>query len=145
MSLGPAALTRSLPVALGRDPADEVVLIGVTGRAPAAASLASIDVSASPVAPDGDDLADSAAAAVAHAVRSGAASVVVLAYADDARDPDSTAARTAATVLSLAESAGLRVLDVLAVASGRWWSYDCTIPSCCPPEGTPIKEGPTTP
>jgi hypothetical protein len=33
---------------------------------------------------------------------------------------------------------GLFVKDALRVDSGRWWSYVCEDPRCCPPEGTPI-------
>jgi hypothetical protein len=32
---------------------------------------------------------------------------------------------------------GLLVLDELRVAGGRYWSYACTSPRCCPPEGRP--------
>jgi hypothetical protein len=42
-----------------------------------------------------------------------------------------------------AEAAGLGVLDAIAVTDGRWRSYECTNPECCPPEGTPITGGPT--
>jgi hypothetical protein len=68
VSLGPAALVRSLPAALGRTPAEELVLVGVSG---------------------------------------------------------------------------LSLLDAITVANGRWRSYECDNPSCCPPEGNPITEGPT--
>jgi hypothetical protein len=34
--------------------------------------------------------------------------------------------------------AGIRLLDVLRVQDGRFWSYLCTEPSCCPPEGCPL-------
>ncbi|WP_353939655.1 DUF4192 family protein, partial [Micromonospora sp. b486] len=29
------------------------------------------------------------------------------------------------------------MLDALRVTEGRWFSYLCAEPSCCPPEGTP--------
>ncbi|MPZ28131.1 MAG: DUF4192 family protein [Micromonosporaceae bacterium] len=32
----------------------------------------------------------------------------------------------------------LRVTEVLRVTDGRWWSYLCDNPRCCPPEGVPI-------
>jgi hypothetical protein len=35
--------------------------------------------------------------------------------------------------------AGIRLGDVLRVQDGRFWSYLCTEPSCCPPDGTPIN------
>ncbi|MGA2831155.1 MAG: DUF4192 domain-containing protein, partial [Streptosporangiaceae bacterium] len=33
----------------------------------------------------------------------------------------------------------LEVRDVLRVHDGRYWSYLCTEPTCCPPEGTPFN------
>jgi hypothetical protein len=79
VSLGPAALVRSVPDALGRTPADELVIVGVSNLA--------------------------------------------------------------ATAVVSAEAAGLGVLDAIAVANGRWRSYECTDVACCPPEGHPIGEG----
>jgi hypothetical protein len=38
----------------------------------------------------------------------------------------------------LASRAGLGLKDVLRVEDGRYWSYLCHEPSCCPPEGVPI-------
>jgi hypothetical protein len=41
-------------------------------------------------------------------------------------------------VLGLAaalQARGIRVLDAVRVADGRYWSYLCTDPACCPPEG----------
>jgi uncharacterized protein DUF4192 len=37
-----------------------------------------------------------------------------------------------------AERHGLVVREILRVDEGRWWSYVCHDPTCCPPEGTPI-------
>jgi hypothetical protein len=34
--------------------------------------------------------------------------------------------------------AGIRLLDVLRVQDHRFWSYLCTEPSCCPPDGSPL-------
>jgi hypothetical protein len=31
--------------------------------------------------------------------------------------------------------------DMLRVENGRYWSYSCTDPRCCPPEGTPFDPG----
>ncbi len=35
------------------------------------------------------------------------------------------------------DAAGVFVLDALRVTGGRWWSYLCVEPDCCPPDGTP--------
>lgn len=37
--------------------------------------------------------------------------------------------------------AGVAPLDVLFVADGRWWSFLCDRPSCCPVEGSPVDAG----
>jgi hypothetical protein len=34
---------------------------------------------------------------------------------------------------------GVRVRDALRVTDGRWWSYTCSDPSCCPSDGTPCR------
>jgi hypothetical protein len=120
MSLGPAALVRSIPAALGRQPHGELVIIGVSSLAPEAAVIVTVGI-------DSGEVDEDAAAAAIHdsigvLVRDGARKIAVLVYA---------------------EAASLDVLDALAVSGGRWRSYDCDNPSCCPPEGHPITEGPT--
>ena len=42
------------------------------------------------------------------------------------------------------EPSGTALNEALLVRDGRWWSYLCHRPTCCPPEGTPL-EGRTTP
>lgn len=37
--------------------------------------------------------------------------------------------------------AGVPPLDVLFVADGRWWSFLCDSPTCCPPEGSQVESG----
>ncbi|MEU6796255.1 DUF4192 domain-containing protein [Nonomuraea wenchangensis] len=41
----------------------------------------------------------------------------------------------------VAARAGVRVGEALRAHSGRYWSYVCTLPSCCPAEGTPYDPG----
>lgn len=143
MSLGPAALVRTIPAALGRAPADELVLVGVSELSAAAAVILTTHIAVVDTDDEADEVSTFIAAAVGQLRRDGATRLAVLVYADDALTPDSTPARYAATAVVIAEAAGLGVLDAVAVAAGRWRSYDCTNTSCCPPEGTPITEGPT--
>ncbi len=35
-------------------------------------------------------------------------------------------------------SHGIEVIEALLVHNGRWWSYVCSDPSCCPPSGTEL-------
>src|SRR6185312_8134199 len=34
--------------------------------------------------------------------------------------------------------AGIAMTELLRVENGRYWSYVCVDPACCPPEGTPF-------
>jgi hypothetical protein len=142
VSLGPAALTASLPRALGRVPAEELVLVGVSSIHTEAAVIITVDGAGLESEEDAEDAASAVYRAVRQLDRDGATKVVVLSYAEDT-SADSTAARLAATAVVAAEAAGLGVLDAIAVSGGRWRSYECDNPSCCPPDGTPITEGPT--
>lgn len=36
------------------------------------------------------------------------------------------------------EERGMRLLDAVRVDDERFWSYHCTDPACCPPEGRPV-------
>jgi hypothetical protein len=102
VSLGPAALVRSLPAALGRTPAEELVLVGVSGLSLSAAVIMTLPLEAEIRARELElELADVINAGLEQLVRDGATKVAVLI------------------------------------------SYECDNPSCCPPEGNPITEGPT--
>ncbi len=41
----------------------------------------------------------------------------------------------------VAARAGVRVGEALRADAGRYWSYVCALPSCCPAEGTPYDPG----
>jgi hypothetical protein len=84
-----------------------------------------------------DEVADQVAGRLAH---DGAASMVLVLYTDEAgprpREP------LARTVIDAVELRGITVLEALHVAAGRWSSYTCSHPDCCPPEGTPVPPAP---
>ncbi|QYC43889.1 hypothetical protein Nocox_31545 [Nonomuraea coxensis DSM 45129] len=44
-------------------------------------------------------------------------------------------------VRRVAAGAGVRVGEALRAHEGRYWSYVCAVPSCCPAEGTPYDPG----
>jgi hypothetical protein len=142
MSHGAAALTASLPRALGREPRNELVLVGVSSVHTTAATLWVLGLEDTDTEEGAEEVAASIHHMVSGLVHDGATKVAVVVYAEDTT-ADSTAARLAATAVVCSEAAGLGVLDAIAVTRGRWRSYECTNPSCCPPEGTPILEGPT--
>lgn len=58
-----------------------------------------------------------------------------VAYGADGPEPE-TAAAIRGAVLGL----GFELVDELWVAGGRWRSYACNDPACCPPGGRPITE-----
>jgi hypothetical protein len=53
--------------------------------------------------------------------------------------PDRLVAPAIALVSEAATAAGLEIGDLLRADGGRYWSYLCTSPRCCPPEGTPYN------
>ncbi|MCW3816570.1 DUF4192 domain-containing protein, partial [Micromonospora sp. DR5-3] len=64
--------------------------------------------------------------------RQGAEAATVIGYG-----PASQVTGAVDAVGEALDDAGLVVLDALRVTDGRWWSYLCTEPECCPPDGTP--------
>ncbi|MFJ2032740.1 DUF4192 domain-containing protein [Streptosporangium sp. NPDC087985] len=41
----------------------------------------------------------------------------------------------------LLRQGGVTLVDVLRVENGRYWSYICSRPDCCPADGTPYEQG----
>jgi hypothetical protein len=53
--------------------------------------------------------------------------------------PDRLVAPAVTLVRDAATAAGLEIGDLLRADGGRYWSYLCTSPQCCPPEGIPYN------
>ncbi|MFF0152533.1 DUF4192 domain-containing protein [Micromonospora sp. NPDC005203] len=119
----PADLIAAVPYLLGFHPTDSVVAVALRGRQIIFAARADLpDPSADPV--------ERARHLVGVISRQGAEAATVVGYGPPDRvTPSVDAVRAALT------AAGLEVLDALRVTEGRWWSYLCTKPDCCPPEG----------
>ncbi|WP_320068275.1 DUF4192 domain-containing protein [Micromonospora sp. RTGN7] len=125
----PADLIAAVPYLLGFHPADSMVVVALRGRRIVFAARADLPG-------PGDDPLDPAAHLADVIARQGAESATVLGYGDAPRvTPAVDAVRR-----SLA-AAGLAVLDALRVTDGRYWSYLCDEPACCPPEGTSYDTG----
>jgi hypothetical protein len=133
---GPADLLQAVPYLLGFHPADSLVLIGL--RAGQLVVTARVDLA---------DLAeDELLPAALEAIRRGGAQHVVGAIYDDGGDypADTLPWSGVAHVLGEeCERLGCSLDDVLRVAAGRWWSYLCAAPECCPPEGQPLPDAPS--
>jgi hypothetical protein len=125
-----ADLLAAVPYLLGFHPADSVVVVAVSGRRVVFAARG--DLPGWP--PDRATTTDDVAAYLADVTgRQGADGALVVGYGPPARvTPVLDAVGVAVG------RAGVRVLDLLRVTDGRYWSYVCDEPGCCPPEGTPF-------
>jgi hypothetical protein len=59
-------------------------------------------------------------------------------YADELSEGDIGELLSPAVVIHVARAMDVMdvdLLDLIIVSDGRWWSYDCIDPACCPPEG----------
>jgi hypothetical protein len=133
-----ADLVAAVPYLLGFHPDHSVVLLVFRDRTLACASRG--DLPGLPGLPGEPGRPGVAAAPepvacqlVTVALRQNATAVAVLAYG-----PAAAADATVAAVRTAAERRGLVVRDALRVDAGRWWSYVCDDPRCCPPDGTPF-------
>ncbi|MFC4149303.1 DUF4192 domain-containing protein [Micromonospora mangrovi] len=125
----PADLIAAVPYLLGFHPADSVVVVAMRGRQVVFAARADLP----PPAADPQPAARHLAGVIS---RQGAGAATVVGYGP--------ASRVTPTVDAVGEAlgeAGLLVLDALRVTDGRWWSYLCIEPDCCPPDGTPYDPG----
>lgn len=122
-------LLAAVPYLLGFHPSESVVVIAFRGPRVVFAARGDLPDPASA------ELGPQAAAAHIAAVvaRQGADAATVIGYGPAERvTPFVTEVGTAL------ESRGVRVIDTLRVTDGRFWSYVCDDPGCCPPEGTPF-------
>lgn len=124
----PADLIAAVPYLLGFHPSESVVVIATRGTRivfAARGDLLPVDASSAAQA--------SAAAYIAAVVgRQDAEAATVLGYG-----PAGLVTPAVDAVGAALHRAGIQVLDALRVTDGRYWSYSCDNPECCPPEGTP--------
>ncbi|MEV4269920.1 DUF4192 domain-containing protein [Micromonospora aurantiaca (nom. illeg.)] len=121
----PADMVAAVPYLLGFHPADSVVVVAVRGRRVVFAARGDLPAPGADPGPAARHLAQVVA-------RQDADAATVVGYGP--------AARVTGVVDAIGDAltaAGLVVLDALRVTEGRWFSYLCVEPSCCPPEGTP--------
>ena len=128
----PVDLITSLPYMLGFHPKRSVVLVNLHGNRLGLAQR--IDI------PPLEHAQDAANAMVGPMLKDCPTSVVLLGYEDVEGEsvPLLNALRVAITNPHLRPTVGLD--DVLVVRDGRWYSRECHIPTCCPPEGTLLTD-----
>jgi Domain of unknown function (DUF4192) len=126
----PTSLLAVIPGLLGFDPGHSIVVIGMESR------TAMVRVTLRYDMPDPHEprmAAALASQAVSLLDAQGVTTAVMVGYGtDEAVSPVATALRERAS------RAGIAVTEALRADKGRYWSYVCADPACCPPGGTPF-------
>ena len=121
----PAEVLATVPYMLGFQPADSVVLISLRGPRQRVGLTLRADL---PQAGTTPLMAEECAG---HLCRDGASAAIAVLYGSP-QEALWPALRAALDALQIP------VREALRVDRGRWWSYLCLEPTCCPPEGTPV-------
>jgi hypothetical protein len=119
----PADLVDATPYVIGFHPTESLVVLGLSGNRVFFGARYDLPP------PDGDDIVQLGAVIAAQRPRC----VALLAYG-----PPSAVDAVITRALSVLHAFRVRVLEALRVHDGRWWSYFCSDPGCCPAEGTPF-------
>lgn len=120
-----------VPHLLGFHPATSLVVLGTSGPNGQVRLAFRYDL---PDPPDSSLSGDIPAHAVALLQRQHLTTAIIIGYGPGRLvTPLADAARQAMA------RAGLELRDVLRVQDGRYWSYLCAEPSCCPAEGVPFS------
>lgn len=134
----PADVLAVVPHLLGFHPAKSLVVMGV-GRPRSRVQLAfRYDLPDPPDAVHAADIAEHATEVLGHRRLS---TVIGVGYGPGALVTPVADALTAALL-----QAGLRLHELMRVEDGRYWSYLCQNPECCPPDGVPfdVQANPAT-
>jgi hypothetical protein len=130
---GPADLISAVPYLLGFHPRQSLVVVGMA-RSQVVVTMRT----------DLDDVAEAAALEhlIASMARGGAEAAVVVIYDDTAgpfrdRRPWQGLVRQFAAATAAAD---VTLEDALLVSAGRFWSYACGDPRCCPREGIALPQ-----
>ena len=130
----PNDLVTTLPYLLGGEPPGSgLVILAMRGRAVHCIARRELD-------PTGTDVFISSAEPLARwAVSEDCDGLIIVGYGSgDTVTAPIDAIRAAATAHEV------RVLEALRVHQGRYWSYVCDTPGCCPPEGTKLDSARAT-
>ncbi len=137
---GPADILGVLPYRLGFHPTESLVVVCLEGPRRRDRLVLRLDL---PSAAEEDAVAAEVAERVAHV---GASAAVVVVYTGARSRPRRGRLARSGLVRALwQELADRRVglQEALLVTDGRWWSYLCHDPACCPVAGTPLPDEPT--
>jgi hypothetical protein len=127
-----AGLLAAIPHLMGFTPASSLVVLGITSGNLVGVALR-CDL---PDPPSGSDAAEIAAHAIGVLAREQLPGSVVIGYG-----PGRLVTPLIDAVRAAAARAGVKLRDLLRVEDGRYWSYQCADPGCCPAEGVPFDPG----
>jgi hypothetical protein len=138
---GPADILGVLPYRIGFHPTESLVVVCLEGPRRRDRLVMRVDLP-SPAAQRGvvADIAER----VAHVGASSSVVVVYTAGSDAGRGRTRLArAGLVQALRSALRRREIQLHEALLVRAGRWWSYLCHDPGCCPLEGTPLPVEPT--
>lgn len=125
----PADLLTAVPYLLGFHPADSLVIVGLTHTLVAVAGRADL-----PAPADAPGWAIDIAASQIRMLRNAAATrAIAVGYG-----PAATVTPVMDIMIPQLAAAGFAVFDALRVTDGRYFSYLCDEPACCPVDGMPF-------
>jgi hypothetical protein len=129
----PGEIASVVPVLCGFVPHESLVVVSLKERRSRVGLTMRVDL------PPPELVPDLVVDLVARLRFDGARRVVIAVYTDE---PDAGGLPQTDLVRQLTDALGTATVPVtesLLVRHGRWWSYACDVPSCCPPEGTPLE------
>ncbi|QGN49798.1 DUF4192 family protein [Micromonospora sp. WMMC415] len=122
-------LLAAVPYLLGFHPADSLVTVGLTGKRVTVAGRADLPEPATVT----DWVHVAARQHLALLRNVDATTAILIGYG-----PATAVTPVIDALTPHVEAAGITVLDALRVTDGRYHSYRCQDPRCCPPDGTPF-------
>lgn len=129
----PAQMVAAVPFLLGFHPSESVVAVGLASGAARLCLTMRVDL---PIPEHSGQLAETVAAHLSHAEAGGV--FLVLFTEEEGQPPRED---VVAAIEAAVSERGIEIRDALWVRGGRWCSYRCQLPACCPPEGTAVDPG----
>lgn len=126
----PADVVSAVPYLLGFHPSDSVVVLGLRR----AKLVFHVRADLLPREKSGPVETTEAARHLVWLLRVQAATGAIVVGYGEASRVTALALATASEV----RGSGLTVIELMRVANGRYWCYECQDPACCPPEGHPV-------
>jgi Domain of unknown function (DUF4192) len=119
-----------IPHLLGFHPSDSLVVLGIAGPHARIRLAFRYDLPDPPESDLAQDIAEHAGTVLG---RQHLTTVIAVGYGSH-----QIVTPVVDVVIPALRAAGVTVQEVLRVADGRYWSYQCGDPTCCPPEGVAV-------